>query len=94
MSLSADTLADRPTGFNIRIVARTITISAGEALQDALSKRAVGERKSIATVAREALEAALGGRSLKIPFGQQRGPKLFTESASAWQRALRQRKPT
>jgi hypothetical protein len=75
-------------------VARTITITAEEALQDALAKRGADERKSIAKVAREALEAALGGRSLKIPFGQPRGPKLFSESASAWQRAVRQRKPT
>jgi hypothetical protein len=87
-------LAARTIDLNISIVARTITITAEEALQDALTQRAADERKSIAKVAREALEAALGGRTLKIPFGPQRGPRLFTESASAWQRALRHRKPT
>lgn len=93
LSPSADTLAAAAIEFNISIVARTITIDADEALQDAPAKRAADPRKSIADVARKALDAALGGRSLKIPFGQQRGPRLFTESVSAWQRALRQRKP-
>lgn len=73
-------------------MARTITITADEALQDALSKRAADQRKSIAEVAREALEAALGGRARQAPFGQQRGPRLFSESVNAWQRAVRKRK--
>lgn len=76
-------------------MARTITLTAEEALQDALTERAQDPRKSsIAEVAREALSAALGGRAVKVPFSQQRGLKLFTEPASAWQRTLRQRKPT
>ena len=73
-------------------MARTITIDADEALQDALSKRAASERKSIADVAREILEVALGAQPRQTRFGTQRGPRLFTESVNAWQRAVRQRK--
>lgn len=73
-------------------MARTITINADEALQDALSKRAAHERKSIAEVARDILEKALGDRSPNAPFAPERGPRLFGERLSAWQRALRTRK--
>jgi hypothetical protein len=91
LSPSTDTLAAIAIAFNISLVARTITITAAEALQDAPSTRIADERKSIAEVARDALEAALGGRSLKVPFGRQRGPRLFTLSVTAWQRTVRRR---
>lgn len=92
MSPSGDKLSYRERVLNIPLVARTITIDADEALQDALSKRAASERKSIAQVAREILAGALGEAPRQTRFAAQRGPRLFTESVNAWQRAVRQRK--
>jgi len=70
-------------------VNRTITICTDQALQDALSKRAQDERKSMSDVAREILETALGGRPLTAKFGKLRSDFLFGVSADAWQRTIR-----
>jgi len=72
-------------------VNRTLTISTDQALQDALSRRAQVERKSMSDVAREILESVLGDRPLTASFGKVRSDILFGASADAWQRAIRKR---
>lgn len=80
--------------FTIALVARTITINADEALQDALAKRAAHEHRSFAEAAREVLKVGLGEPPRLARFAAKRKPQLFTESVNAWQRAVRQHKPS
>jgi hypothetical protein len=70
---------------------RTITISADQALQDALSKRAEVECKSMTEVVRDILETALSEQPLARRIRKLRGNLPFAESAAAWQRTIRER---
>jgi plasmid stability protein len=70
----------------------TLTIRTGEALREALEKRATAQGKTVSEVAREILRSALEERPLAQRTGHLRGKlSLDRKEGEAWRRSVRQR---